>query len=285
MLVKRKSSVRLEVEALESRWVPAGNITTQLTEIDFIGDHALLLKGDNAANALRLVHVSESEVQIIGEDSTLIDGQPTKTIILTDEGDVIRTVSIDLGNGDDTVTQEVPDELYPLWYEPLWTEIQTGLGDDSVTVSANRIGNLMIDTGKGNDSVVISAVPDDPVDWSYIRIDTGDGDDVVHIQTNADDPNAAFIRSCKIEAGWGDDIVRFEGTFTIGGRFDSLGFFINFDQGDDTLTGDPDSPPIQKAFPSLGFTAHGGDGYDTVENGEFFGQWIFELGRTFEEVN
>jgi hypothetical protein len=265
MIRRRKSVTRLAVEELEPRWVPAGNVTSTLTGSGPL--YELSLAGDNAANQVRLIHVSPREVQIVGEGTTLIDGLPMKTITLPTESDFIGTVRIDLGNGDDSIIQEafVDDSLFPPTSTgPNFTAIHTGLGDDSVTVFSNWISALWIDTGHGKDSVVVTAEPDTFLRWEVIDIRTRSGADTVLIQTNADDPAAARLTDrVEIETEEGDDVVRFDGTFF------HRDFDIFLGSGNDQLIGDGTRSPIQTVGGT--FFARGDDGNDSVKNSPFFG--------------
>jgi hypothetical protein len=275
-MIAKKRSIRLQVEALEGRCVPAGNMTTQLVAPGRPGNYELLLQGDNSANQVRLIHVSAREVQIVGQEGTLIDGETAKTIVLPNETDVISALNIDTGNGDDSVTQHVEGA-----FEFMRTDINTGLGDDAVEVIANRINSLFVDTAAGNDRVVLSAAANSPVQWFSFNLDTGLGNDYVLIQTNADDPSAAeLLFHFDVDTGWGDDVVRFDGTFLVDVGAD---FHVSLGGGNDTLIGDSSRAAFQLAN-AFAFIADGGDGgHDAVLNSAFFSNALVPF-FDFEEI-
>ena len=189
---KSNATYRPQVEALESRWVPAGNVTAQL-----VGD-TLVVTGDQFDNNL-VIYRDEMGIHLSGFD-TSITGAAGEQIY---EG--VNNLVVDLANGDDTVnmprlyldgnlfidTGEGSDFVDSFFLRVRGdAEIRTGangLGIHGEAVNLARLfvdGTLTIDTGTGEDRVQLGGRPnpgEEPSTLGNLVIDTGEGNDWVDL--------------------------------------------------------------------------------------------------------
>jgi hypothetical protein len=176
---------RLEVEGLEDRCVPAGNVFVNVTDG---GD--LVIRGDDQANSIRIARgTGAGQYVITAEDvggaATTINGGSGP---LTVNG-VRDDVRIKLRGGDDTVVLDhvfVPGEL----------KIDTGTGNDTVRLlNVSASDEVEIETRRGNDVVEISG----GFFNRQVEIELGKGDDTLAVQ------NAHFRRDFEADGGSGFD--------------------------------------------------------------------------------
>jgi hypothetical protein len=149
-----RQSFRPEVERLETRAVPAGNVLVNVS-----ASGAMSIVGDNASNSIRITQAEPGSgiFTVSGEDGTLVNGGGSYTNLRS----VTRGVSINMRGGDDTVIigAEPPSETALEFHNvvtPGDLEIRTGDGDDTVRIEyAHVMDDLEIDTGSGIDHVVV----------------------------------------------------------------------------------------------------------------------------------
>ncbi len=99
---RRSKSYRFipQLVRLEDRFVPAGNVTTQVYT-DFLGEHVLLVYGDAQANQVKLNGKGiAGQVEVKGIDTTINGG--TKPVLFPN----IDQVWVDTADGNDIVRAE-----------------------------------------------------------------------------------------------------------------------------------------------------------------------------------
>jgi hypothetical protein len=123
------------LERLEDRTVPAGNVST------FLSDGDLFVYGDAAANGIMISQWDEDTVLVSSWDgTTTINGTPGPAIFNDFDGDVF----VSTGAG--------PDSLSLIGLEVDGTlDIRTGAGNDSVWLTAVTSDRFMIKAGTGFD--------------------------------------------------------------------------------------------------------------------------------------
>jgi hypothetical protein len=264
----RKRSVGLGVEALESRWVPAGNVTAQFLPTVSGGDLTVLsVVGDNEANQLRVLEDAPGHVRLEGQAGTTINGQAADELF-TSGGFPIVFANVDLGNGSDTFVHEFTGDQHPHRFS-----IDSGTGNDSVTVLVRGVvGRIIIATGVGSDSVTLdlaasSLVPDS------LSIHTGAGADTVLLRADSDGVPPTVFGAPVIFTEQGNDVVQFEGEFFV---FAS-DLYVDLGEGDDTLIGDS-----EPALDPGSIEVQGGLGHDTVLNASYFFQSMLHSFETIE---
>lgn len=256
MIRPRKLGTRPAVEALEDRCMPAGNVMAQVAPFD----SALLIVGDNEGNEIRVIEYGPGHVRMEGLGSTTVNGKAADELFSSTR---FVVADIQLGNGGDFLIYEVKGA------QRIDTLIDTGVGDDSVTVLASGlVGGLLLDTGVGSDNVTIDLAPATML--VALQLNTGVGDDTVLFEAHSDGGMPIVMGSLPsvIDTAQGNDVVHFEGRFLA--RLDLLVFL---GEGDDTLIGDPDN-----VLPAGTVTILGELGHDTVLNGSYFngGLFLFE---------
>ena len=193
---------RLNLEALEERCVPAGNVTATLHD-----SAVLSIVGDCAGNSIRVEvgqsgdTVSPKYVRIDALDDTLVNGQ-TSALFEVPGG---LTLKMDLRDGADSV-------------------------DAAILLTTGGLNFLDIDTGHGDDVVDVS-VPGGGFLWGFWAIDTGNGNDRVSIRGAATE---TLLDSLTIRTGNGDDQVAFDGAFVARPEFRPS---LSLGLGDDALIG------------------------------------------------
>lgn len=195
---------RLTVEALEDRTLPAGSVTATFL------NGSLFLHGDAAANDVSvLIDTVPNQVTIVGYDDTTIFGPTT--------GIVTKGVTIDLGAGANRVT--VTGELEgPLGVRSALASLRIllGIGADTILIDSVRVTtSLAIDTGKGDDSVSLNHV------WAgSVSVITGDGKDQVGFGgvPRSDEPDTFWINGTfTVDTGAGrDQVTSFGNTVILG---------------------------------------------------------------------
>lgn len=184
---------RLRVEALEDRATPAGNLTATV-----VGD-VLTLTGDQFANQIQVRITKESApstastVLVTGQGATTVDGQASKSfagirsarVNLRDGNDVLvadpagdldlaRSLTVDLGGGDNTLTLAPGGKL-----SLGGLSVRAGDGADTVELSAGAapeqvvFGAVSLALGDGDTSTSVFGVELS----GGLRLSTGDGDD------------------------------------------------------------------------------------------------------------
>jgi hypothetical protein len=134
----RGGTRRPEIEVLEDRAVPAGNVTATLLDRG-----TLRVTGDTANNSIAVLAEAGSAnitVQGWGADTTTVNGQGQATFVGVTE------IQLDLQEGNDRVWV---DALVDGGIDRL--DIKTGDGNDSVTLWYGYFRSVAVDTGKGDD--------------------------------------------------------------------------------------------------------------------------------------
>lgn len=177
----RPRSVRLGAELLESRVVPAGNVTVA------VQGGLVSVLGDADANAVEISTGSGGAVAFRGLNGTRVNGSGDQLVVPGNGG--LAGLSVSLGGGDDHVIISSRSEADPRWpYPPGISALQVaqavnidggeghdvtqlrnvtvgadlnviGAQGDDITVleSVNVAGNFAIKSGPGANSVLVRA--------------------------------------------------------------------------------------------------------------------------------
>ena len=179
-----RNFTRLEVERLESRWTPAGNVTASV-----VGDTVFIV-GDPFDNRI-VVQAGPNRVTVFGGTQTTVNQQASPAIFNFDSA---PKVVIETAQGDDFVSL--------LAFGCAGVTLLTGTGNDEVFFLPGGlvgvVGNVTIDTAQGNDSIHL-------VDFSALgnlAVDAGKGDDAVEID------GAVVYGDVAVAMGEGDDSLR-----------------------------------------------------------------------------
>lgn len=266
MSTLKKPSIRLSLEALESRWVPAGNVLAYETFFPDTYYSGLSVEGDAADNQIRIVHDTRDHVRIEGLNGTTVNGLDVYEI--STFGEFVE-INIQMAQGSDSLQYEFTGGQSI--YSPV--RIDAGHGPDDVNVVVRGWVNVLsINTDLGDDRVTLDL--EDGCRLSTLQVDTGQGDDylLMNGSTGIDLPWIIGSGTSWIETSQGDDVVQFSG------RFANVGYsplFIELGAGDDTLIGDS-----QFILPYGDLVCSGGSGHDTVLNADYFSIYFllsFEL--------
>lgn len=277
----RSSSICGNMESLEVRRVPVGNITAALQ------NGVLTITGDNAANDVEVSRRFVGAVTIAGLNQTLVNGQAPvngrSTVTFNNVKDVVintndgndnvvvkglgisarfRDITIDTGAGDDIVDLQrviATDDI----------NVVTKNGKDRVNLDVVEVGGLGVDDNKNdlniNTARVNSDAPDnDTVLFRDVKVKrdvsivTGaDADNVVlrdrlfFVPFRQADAKATVVGDdLSIDSGDGDDNV----TLTVVNVVDSIN--IELRGGNDRLR-------VEKST-AANFNADGGSGQDTL---------------------
>lgn len=128
------------IDVLESRTVPAGNVTASLS-------HGILtIAGDTDSNQISIVASGEHGVTISAVDSsTTINGSSSSAAF-----DRVRGITASMGDGNDLLTitgVKLHKQL----------SVDMGAGDDNLTIDGVRAGkHSTLDLGTGNDTAAIT---------------------------------------------------------------------------------------------------------------------------------
>ena len=269
--MKRLSSMTLFVivmtltNATQQNVLADGNVLANLEQGPFGLSASLVIQGDTMDNHIRVTLDAAAHVVIEGIDGTTVNG--LSSVELTSGEVPIESVSIDLGNGNDTL------EYLSMGNSVLSTQIITGLGSDSVSVGVFwGESDINIETGQGDDSVSLY------LGWNGIsyggsfQISTGFGRDSVTIEANNSHgkPYQFGPAPNYIDTDQGDDTVTFKGSY------ESLSYTnVQLGPGDDLLIGDPD-------IFSSDVIAWGDKGHDTALNALYFPGWALNSFETIE---
>lgn len=176
------------LEAMESRLVPAGNVSA------YIRGDILYLYGDNAANQISVVSDGSAGVSITSLDDTTINrqtGDEDGTVFLSGRR-AIRAIRTDLRGGDDILNLSgftLRNDL----------DIRMGAGHDILAIDSvfTQRGRSVITTSTGNDFVDITGSSFEQ------RLDllTGSGNDRVNLI------DSHFGRRSVIDGGSGGDTL------------------------------------------------------------------------------
>jgi len=157
---KGRPRTLLNVECLETRDVPAGNVSAQLS------GGALLLAGDQFSNQVSVQQNQLGDIVIFGLNGTTINGQQS---VYVGRG-IPLTVAADMGAGDDSF------EALGLFAGAI--SVQGGVGNDTIRLgNVGASGNIEAYGGEGDDNMVVTGV------WAHntLWLDGNNGNDGVHV--------------------------------------------------------------------------------------------------------
>jgi len=148
------------VEALESRLVPAGNLTVTVT------GGLVEIVGDEADNGIEVSDATGGQIAFRPLNGTTINGQAAPLVVAVNGG--IGTLNINTGAGNDTVVISSRSESEAIWPHPQAVtplaisqgiNVDAGSGDDVVLVrSVNVSGATTIIGGQGDDTIVAESL-------------------------------------------------------------------------------------------------------------------------------
>jgi len=207
--------VRVRLELLEERFVPAGNVA-----VDYSNGH-LALYGDSANNSVEIALGAANTVVVRGLDGTRINGRLSAPFVVTARNG-LGSLEINMNGGDDSAVLTGLQVRRNFDYDggrgkdvltlrrvdiSAGVNISSDNGDDTVNLENVRIGgDLFIDTGSGNDSV---SLRNSTVNGKTI-IQTVEGNDTVRLIGNT-------LRRTEVYLGVGADDLSMEGN-TFNGR-------------------------------------------------------------------
>jgi hypothetical protein len=226
MIRRNLSTPRFEI--LEDRLTPAGNVAA-------VGGEVLQLRGDDAANQVRITQSSGS-ILVEGLDGTTINGRASvrfgsgleKVDIklfggadgLTVRGLRASTdINIEMDSGNDTValsnvlagvnlSVKTDDGFDRVTASGVRTGgdfyVETGEGRSAVAIAGSQVGKTLTVIGKnGLDDVIISGV----ITGEDLNVESGEGNDIVRLIDVRSEKNI------KVDADTGDDFVGVRNVF------------------------------------------------------------------------
>jgi hypothetical protein len=232
--MNRRYNRKLAVENLESRCL----LTVVARLVDWPVENTLLIKGDEAGNAVELSG-DGAEITVIGDGEDLGPfADADVDLILVKSGEGNDTVNIEAGstlNADVVIRTGKGDDVVDLG--PLAAGavdlilVRTGAGNDTVNaeLGCTPDADVLIRTGAGDDSVNVSSLAEAAAELLSVR--TSIGDDTVIVE-----PGSAFNADLDIRTGMGDDWVsnfigdRNDESVTVNGNL-----HIRTGQGDDKV--------------------------------------------------
>jgi hypothetical protein len=250
---------RLSVEMLEKREMLAGDVRVQASGGD------LYVTGDNAANHVQLIAVSQTELRVRGivlyNQTTRLNGG---TLELSIRG-TLRNVFVNMGGGDDQLDLGTGNQIPIKATNDIW--IDMGSGSDWVTVRDARAGHdIIVNTGAGARDVanVLGSVATNEIvvgDPSNIGVSASDRNEVQINSSSAKKVSTVF--------GNGQDHVDI-----VASAADSI--YASLGAGNDSFK-------MTFTKPRKSYTFDGGSGYDS-----FFApmnQGVRFTPSNFERVN
>jgi len=239
---------RPQVELLENRLVPAGNVSASAGEV-------LQLRGDNAANQVRITQDSAGRILIEGLNGTRINGRAAVRF----NGAGLEKVDIKLFGGNDRL---VINGLRA----SVDQNIEMDTGDDSVVLKNVRAGvNISVKTDDGFDRVTAARVRT----GGDFYVETGQGRSAVAIS------GTRVGKTLTVIGGDSADKVAITGTITQedlnvevkkgSDRVDLVDVRSNKNIKVDADVGN-DYVAVQNVVAAKDAVFLGGDGFDTFKN-------------------
>ncbi len=220
-----QARARPQVEPLETRAVPAGNVAAF-----FLGGD-LIVVGDHADNAVE-IRVTDGDLVVQGRDGTDTTVNGDSRAVFNGVGGIADDLKVFLGGGDDLLDVlgvGVGGDV-SIQADGFFTKFFGGRGDDQVLLDQLTIGgNLDVSTGGGADAVLLerSTVASDTT------IATGAGDDrlalvglglgdSLALDTGAGNDKAFLTGAAvggptSVRTGAGDDVLLLHGANPFGG--------------------------------------------------------------------
>jgi hypothetical protein len=159
-----------DYQQLELRQLMAGNVVVSLQA------NSLVVSGDGAANQIQLSGTPDGRVRVTGLTGTNINSGTADFVV-----DVpVRDVTIQMGNGDDSVDIE---NLVTTGF----LNIDLGSGNDSLEVRDINVRVLNVDGRDGDDVMQFH----NTFSHGYITMQGGNGDDAIAITAMA--TNRGFL--------------------------------------------------------------------------------------------
>lgn len=243
----RRNLSRPRFEILEDRLTPAGNVAA-------VGGEVLQLRGDDAANQVRITQSSGS-ILVEGLSGTTINGQTSARFSASG----LEKVDVKLFGGADSLTVRGLRASTDI-------NIEMDTGNDMVSLSNVFAGvNLSVKTDDGFDRVTASGVRT----GSDFYVETGEGHSAVAIsgsqvgktltvigKNGADDVTVSGVvtgEDLNVESGEGNDMVRLIDVWS------DKNIKVDADTGDDFVA-------VRNVFAANDAVFLGEDGFDTFED-------------------
>jgi hypothetical protein len=230
----------LDLQTLEGREVPAGNVVASLSATG-----QLTLVGDNAGNAIT-IRVTGTSVTVTGSPGTTVNGHSSVT-----RAGVVRAVQANMNAGDDVVRIDA----FANFLVPGSVAVNLGAGNNTLNLQTSgrlALGSLDVVGAAGNDAVAVAggvrtgsvvtgttsialgggadAVTLRRITFGAVSVTTGDGADTLTID------DSTFSNTFSAALGTGNDTIRL-GRFA--GSASPVDFrrtvSINAGAGDDSL--------------------------------------------------
>ena len=185
--INSQDIIRIGNARLENTQILAKNgaSTIEIDKTEIKGSYReSKIETGNDANMIDRVDIASTT--IIGTDIKTNDGRDKINI---NRGSLIELSKIDTGNGNDEITIENSRIAH--------TQINTGDNEDVITFRNTEIENLHIDTGNGNDVISL-----ENADFKGSNIDTGYGADILKVSGRV-----SLEGPSRVNLGEGDDIL------------------------------------------------------------------------------
>ncbi len=220
-----------QMEQLESRETPAGNITVGV----FGG--VLTIRSDDGSHAFNISGTGQRSVAIRPDPGCTINGLAQDVVFV---GGVTRGFDIQLGNGNDSVVFSGVDGRD-------YISINTGGGDDFVHMvnGTNSRHSTWVVTGDGNDVIIING----STFREHLAIEAGAGNDIVDLG-----PSNDFGGGLTFQGDVGVDTLAL-----FNNRFQSAPLIAGFELRPPTvnpLTGNDSATVLQKGSTTINVLAN-----------------------------
>ena len=150
------------MERLEERRLLAGNVTAEVIR------GTLWIRGDGAANDLRVGYLQSPPLQVEGINTT-INGKSDPFV-----PDGFSAIRIVLGDGDDRLEMNFIEVLGDVL-------VRAGKGDDTIFATTVNARQFILDTREGRDSVIVKATGSSQ-GGGTLSVNTGSSDDFVFLE-------------------------------------------------------------------------------------------------------
>ncbi|WP_407698387.1 beta strand repeat-containing protein, partial [Sphingorhabdus rigui] len=184
-----------------------GNLRAKTGDVNILVDG-----GDNVLNLHGMITAASSIVIRAGGGSDLLDA------VAGDDWRAMAAITMDLGDGTDVV--RLDQDVVGI----SGITLETGSGNDTVLANGSwsSSGMISMQLGAGADSFTHNG----DVYGAGILLDTAGGSDVININSDW----LATASNVSIDAGGGDNLLRFYGTFSAAGEI-----IISAGSGDDNI--------------------------------------------------
>lgn len=169
----------------------AGDVTVAVVE------GGLRIGGDSQANEIAVTALGSGQYEVAGQNGTTINGQAGPITVTG----VSSYIKVHLRGGDDVAT--IAGDGSQLAKK---VSVESGAGNDVITLDGIGAKELKVETGAGTDTVNII-----DLDVVEAEIETGADDDVVSLGDPASGTDTLIkAKKLEIETGGGNDAIRLQ---------------------------------------------------------------------------